>query len=418
MANGQLGNVLRHIRRLIGTPTAGDLTDRQLLDRFVRRGDEAAFTALVQRHGPLVWGVCQRVLSQVQEVEDAFQATFFVLARRAASVAWKDSVGNWLYGVALRIATKARAQTARRQSRERQVLDMTIADVRNQQAWRDLRPVLDEEVNRLPAKYRAPVVLCYLQGKTNEEAAQELGCPKGTILSRLARARERLRDRLARRGVTLSAAAFATVMSQNAAPAAVPDALLHSTPSAALLFAAGSATAAGAVSAHAAILAQGVLKAMFITRLTIAATVLVALGILGTGTGLSLHRALADRPVTNGPDLNTAQQNKPGAADPAQPKDKPPEFTGKLKQVDAAKGTINLEFPPLLPGGSLNVPTGEIQYTLSKETKIVDKSGKDIAGGLKHKFFEKAGGMVTITLDSKNGPTVLTKIKVPVDPTR
>src|SRR5262245_26453345 len=130
MANGQLGNVLRHIRRIIGAPAAGDLTDRQLLERFVRQGDEAAFTALVQRHGPLVWGVCQTVLPQAQDAEDAFQATFFVLARKASSVAWQDSVGNWLHGVALRIATKARAQTARRQERERQVLDMTAPDIR------------------------------------------------------------------------------------------------------------------------------------------------------------------------------------------------------------------------------------------------------------------------------------------------
>jgi RNA polymerase sigma-70 factor (ECF subfamily) len=424
MANGQLGNVLRHIRRLMGAPAAGDQTDRQLLERFVHQGEEAAFTALVQRHGPLVWGVCRRLLSQTHDAEDAFQATFFVLARKAASVAWQESMANWLYGVALRIATKARGQTARRQARERQVLDMTTADSKQQQSWHDLRPLLDEEVNRLPAKYRAPVVLCYLQGKTNEQAAQELGCPKGTILSRLARARERLRDRLARRGVALPAALLIALLSQNAAPAAVPAALIDSTPKAALLFAAGQAAAAGTVSAQAAIFAEGVLKSMFVTKVTIAATVLLALSVLGTGTGVFIHQALADKPVTEGLVATEAQNNAggvaPGGVAPGQANNNAgAEVRGKLKKVDAAKGVITLEVAPILPpGGDPNTPAKDIPFTVAKDTKIVDQGDNAVVGGLKHKFFEKPGGMVTITLQKKQNTNVVTKVKIDVEPVR
>ena len=181
----------------------GGLTDGQLLARFVATRDEPAFAALVRRHGPMVLGVCRRLLPRGPDAEDAFQATFLVLFRRARALDRGGSVANWLYTVAYHVALRARADAARRRQCERAVPrrdEAPAADV-----WSDLRPVLDEELTRLPDKYRAPVVLCYLEGKTNEEAGRLLGCPVGTVKGRLSRARDLLRARLARRGVTLSA---------------------------------------------------------------------------------------------------------------------------------------------------------------------------------------------------------------------
>jgi RNA polymerase sigma factor (sigma-70 family) len=169
-----------------------------LVERFVQRQDEEAFAALVRRHGPLVLGVCRRVLHDWDDAQDAFQATFFVLARKAASLAKPEALGNWLYGVAFRTAVKARARAARRREYERQAGRAT-ANPSSELARRDLWEALDEELSRLPEKYRAPLVRCYLEGKTNEEAARELGCPPGSMSGRLARGRELLRERLTSR---------------------------------------------------------------------------------------------------------------------------------------------------------------------------------------------------------------------------
>jgi RNA polymerase sigma factor (sigma-70 family) len=194
---------------------ARDETDRELLARFAAHRDEEAFTALVRRHGPLVWGVCRRMLSQTQDAEDAFQAVFLVLARKAASVRWHNEVGSWLHAVAIRIARKARGAAARRQTRERQIEPMPEVEMPEQQA-QELGPLLDEEVSRLPEKYRGPVILCYLQGKTYAEAARLLGWPEGTVSGRLARARDLLHARLTRRGLTLSSAALTLLLSEAA----------------------------------------------------------------------------------------------------------------------------------------------------------------------------------------------------------
>src|ERR1700677_3089991 len=207
MADGQLRAVIGQLRRLIGGQGGSTLTDSQLLDAFVARRDEAAFEVLVWRHGTMVFNLCRRILRDAHQAEDAFQATFLVFVRKAGSIGKRESLASWLYKVAFRIACRARARSAK-DARSVADLDSLNSSDRNSSddlLWRDLRPVLDEEINRLPEKYRAPFVLCHLQGHTNEEAAQLLGCPKGTILSRLSRGRERLRARLARRGLALSA---------------------------------------------------------------------------------------------------------------------------------------------------------------------------------------------------------------------
>src|SRR5208283_4994999 len=205
MANEQLTCVLRHVRKLIGLERSTELTDGQLLDAFVVRRDEAAFTTLVQRHGPMVQRVCRRVLGDAHDAEDAFQAAFLVLARKAGAIRHRSSVGGWLYEVAYHLALRGRANAARRRKHERQAPEMSPPNPLSEREREELQTMLDEELHRLPEKYRTPLVLCYLEGKTNTQAAEELGWPAGSMSSRLTRARELLRDRLAGRGVALSA---------------------------------------------------------------------------------------------------------------------------------------------------------------------------------------------------------------------
>ena len=310
MVAGQLSSVIRYVRRLAGTPAEFEDGDGQLLQRFAMLGDSAAFDALLGRHGSMVWGVCRRLLGDDHDAEDAFQATFLVLVRNARSISKQDSAGSWLYGVAYRTALKARAEAARRRSRERQGTVMSGSDPFLDADWRDLRPVIDQELNRLPEKYRAPIVLCYLEGKTNEEAAQQLGWTKGTVSGRLARARDMLRTRLTRQGVTLSVSTFVAALSCNSAQAAVPVGLIQSTKVAALACAAGKAVTAGAISASVSALAEGVMKAMFVTKLKIAAAVLFAAGLIGTGGVLSYGLGTPSSTGTADDDKSEARQDQ------------------------------------------------------------------------------------------------------------
>jgi RNA polymerase sigma factor (sigma-70 family) len=274
MPDATLATTIRRLHTLVRADQAGALTDGQLLERFALRRDEDAFALLVRRHGPMVLGVCRRLLRHEQDAEDAFQATFLVLARRAPSVRCRAALGSWLYRVAVRAAHTARGRAEPPGAAAWAAACGADADPAGEAAWRELRPVLDEEVCRLPEKYRAPVVLCYLRGKTHEAAAAELGWPRGTVAGRLARARDLLRRRLTRRGVTLSAGALATALSGGAS-AAVPEGLARGTAAAAGRFAAVSEGAA--LSAHAAELARGVLHAMFLTRLKLVGVVLLLL---------------------------------------------------------------------------------------------------------------------------------------------
>jgi RNA polymerase sigma factor (sigma-70 family) len=196
-----LGDAMRRMGRLTGLQSALSLTDAQLLERFVSRRDEPAFAALMVRHGPMVLCLCRQMLRDKQEAEDAFQASFLVLARNAASIRKRPSLSSWLYGVAYRVAARLRGGAARRRTREAADVDLSELPSAAEPANPDLQPVLHEEIRRLPVKYRAPVVLCYLESKTNEEAASQLSWPVGTVKARLSRARDMLRMRLARRGM-------------------------------------------------------------------------------------------------------------------------------------------------------------------------------------------------------------------------
>jgi RNA polymerase sigma factor (sigma-70 family) len=266
------------------------MTDGQLLECFVTRRDETAFEVLVRRHGPMVLRVCRRVLRHAQDAEDAFQATFLVLVRKAASIGQRELLGNWLYGVAYRTALDARAAAMRRRTRERQVSPMPEPEASDSaDVWRDLLPVLDQELNRLPDNYRVPVVLCDLEGRTRREVARQLGIPAGTLSGRLTTARRLLSRRLARHGLALSGGALTAALSSGAS-ACVPSPLVASTVEAARAVAAGQA-AAGVVSVKVAALAEGVMKAMWGKSLKIAMALLLAAGIVGAA--LLAHQPLA-----------------------------------------------------------------------------------------------------------------------------
>jgi RNA polymerase sigma factor (sigma-70 family) len=242
MANGQLHAVVEHINRLAGAPPSEEPTDGQLLQLLAADQQESAFSALVRRHGPMVLGLCRRMLGNVHDAEEAFQATFLVLFRRAPALSRRGLLANWLYTVAYHVALKAKASHARRRLRERQVGEMRQTESHPQEIWSDLQPVLDEELARLPEKYRALVILCYLEGKTNEQAARLVGCPAGTVKGRLSRARHMLRTRLLRRGISLSAAALGTLLAEQAS-AAIPPLLANVTVTT-ILAASGKAGAA------------------------------------------------------------------------------------------------------------------------------------------------------------------------------
>jgi RNA polymerase sigma factor (sigma-70 family) len=288
MASRTLEAVLRHIRRLVVGPEAEALTDRQLLERFVKQRDQSAFAKLLSRHAPMVLGVCRGVLCDPNDVDDAFQATFLVLVRRAAAIPWRESLGGWLHGVARRTALNAKAAARRRTGIPSPEVIRPVdpmADVNRH----ELCQMLHEELRRLPAKYRDPVILCCLEGKTHEEAALELGWPKGSMAKRIATGQERLRARLAARGMAVSAALLAALMAEEAA-AAVSPALFDNTLKAATLVVAGN-TAAGAFSTSIATLAQGVIKTMWMTKVMKLTVVLfVVLGVAGLGGGLLFYR--------------------------------------------------------------------------------------------------------------------------------
>ena len=281
------------------------VTDGQLLDSFVRQRDAAALAALVGRHGPMVWGVCCRLLRSRQDAEDAFQATFLVLVRKAATLPDKEMVGNWLFGVARQTAVRMRAIATRRGARERQVAAMPEPTTTDQSV-NDLTPFLDEELSRLPDKYRALVVLCDLEGKTRKEAARQLRVPEGTIASRLATARTMLARRLAQRGLIVSSGMLGAMLAQEAASACVPSMVVSATIKAATLIAAGHA-AAGAISPSVAALTRGVTKAMCIAKLK-KVMVLLAVGLVCGATGLCLLNSQAAQPETRVPPVKAAPQ--------------------------------------------------------------------------------------------------------------
>lgn len=296
--------VIQHLRRAVLVQGGAGLTDGQLLTLFLERRDEGAFEALVKRHGPMVMGVCRRVLRNPHDAEDAFQATFLVLVRKAASVVPREMVANWLYGVARTTALRANAATAKRRKRERQVREMPEPEAVEPELWHDLQPVLDQELSRLPDKYRVAIVLCDLEGKSHKEAARQLGWPQGTLSGRLARGRKLLAGRLARHGFAVSGGALAGLLPQHAS-GSVPASLVSSTVKAASLLAAGQAAVAGLISVQAAALTKGVVMTMLLNKLKLVTLVLMVAAAV-SGAGL-FYRTQAAEPAKEPPKPATSQ---------------------------------------------------------------------------------------------------------------
>jgi RNA polymerase sigma factor (sigma-70 family) len=360
MSVGQLGTLLRHVRRVAGVTSIDGLSDGQLLARFQADREESAFAALMRRHGRHVWNVCRHVLGHEQDAEDAFQATFLVLARKAGSIRSTEAVGSWLHGAAYRIAMRAKRDVAIRRKHESKAPGADASgSVAREMSLREGLAVLDEEVERLAERQRAVFVACCLEGKTMVEAARDLGWKEGTVSGTLARAKERLRSRLARRGVTLAAALAALALSEVAA-AAVPAKLAVSTLRAALRYAAG-----GPAPAALAALIRGASRTMLFTKAKIATIVLLTMAGIAAACGLASSRPTSDETSAK---PQAAQDNaKPQAA-----KDKDSlSVRGQVLDPDGKPVTgATLYWPRLLK----QPPQSEDDYTLVK------KAGTDAKG--------------------------------------
>ncbi|HKB02689.1 MAG TPA: sigma-70 family RNA polymerase sigma factor [Gemmataceae bacterium] len=349
--------LLPHLRR-VALARDRQTGDAQLLAEFIASRDEAAFAALVRRHGPMVLGVCRRVIGDPHLAEDAFQATFLVLARRAAAVRPRHLVGHWLYGVAYRTALKARGSALRRMAKEKQVDAMPHPPVSPDQAWTDLQPVLDAELARLPEKYRVPVVLCDLNGRPQRDVARELKLPPATLANRLAAARRLLAKRLTARGVALSGGAVAAALGWHAATSAVPPALVMSTVKAACTAAAGTAVGLPVPVVE---LSEGVMRMFVLSKLRAVAAGVASCLLLFAGIGLvagSTLRAGSDDPPAKPPAPAAKADLKPN------PKAPEPEDATFLRRT-------SLDLRGTLPS------TIEMHYFLAdkdpkKRTKVIE----------------------------------------------
>jgi RNA polymerase sigma factor (sigma-70 family) len=320
MANGLLTGVLRHLRRATLLSEGAAQTDGDLLERYLTERDEAAFEALLVRHGAMVLGVCRRILRNEADAQDAFQATFVVFLRKASSIQPRAMVGNWLYGVAHRTSLKAKAMNRRRGAREVCGTAESRDDSREQELL-ELQALLDQELSRLPDRYRAPVILCELEGKSIRETAQRLGCPPGTVASRLARGRDMLARRLARLGLSLPAGALVLALEREAAAAGVPSSLFAATVRSMTALAAGQTATAAVISTKALTLAEGVMKTMLLTKMKLVVLSLTVCALLGTAGTQAVFHAMG------------AEQEERGKAPPpvSEPAKKPrPETDGAV----------------------------------------------------------------------------------------
>jgi RNA polymerase sigma factor (sigma-70 family) len=282
MAAAQMSRFLRQLTRGMASEMLGDQSDRQLVERLLAAQDDAVFEALVRRHGPMVYRVCWRVLQHVEDAEDAFQATFLLLARKLRTVRKRDSLASWLHGIAHRVALDAKARDLRRRGREERAAKSQPGPS-DEITWSELRTVIDSALGQLPEKLRQPLILCYLEGRSQEEAAKQLGWSKSTLLRRLEEARAALGRRLIRRGIVWSAALSAVLVSNCIASASLPASLIGSTVEAAAGIAAGHALT-GVVSTNVIALTEGVVKAMITSKMkSVVAAVLVGAALVSGG---------------------------------------------------------------------------------------------------------------------------------------
>ena len=326
MAAPRLHTLIHRLEQLSGGPCSPHGTDRQLLEDFAARHDESAFAELVARHGPMVLRVCRRVLHHEQDTEDAFQATFLVLARSLGSIRKREALADWLHGVAYRTAMKAKRSAARRHNHEANLRARTPTAAASP-TWDDVQAILDEEIQRLPTVFRSAFVLCVLEGKTFATAAAEVGCKEGTVASRVARARQRLQTQLAHRGIKLAALLAALCVAEGVVKASVSKVLAHTTIRNGLLVAAGG-TAAKAIPPQVAALAAGVTRAMFLKKAKIAIVLLVAVGMFAASAGVLMQQVLkAEEKPAAPPAVKSA-------AEPAKPEQETIEITGRVLDPD------------------------------------------------------------------------------------
>ncbi|HEX4611150.1 MAG TPA: RNA polymerase sigma factor, partial [Urbifossiella sp.] len=396
MAVHRLVEVIQNLGR---RPTPDDPDDGKLLGLFIEHRDESAFAALVRRHGPMVWGVCRRIVGHHQDAEDAFQATFLVLARKAAVVRPRRMVANWLYGVANRTALKAKVMAGKRHAREKQMPHLPEAGAGRQESWAGLDRLIDRELATLPDKYRIAVVLCDLEGKKGKDAARQLKIPEGTLASRLRTGRVMLAKRLTRNGITLSGGALAAVISGHAVKAGVPAGLVSSTIQAAARTV-SRASAAGAVSANVAALMEGVMKAMVLTKLKPVMAVVLVAGLIALG-GVGTHHAVGG-PQVQGSDgeggTPMTRLPSPGARDAVNPNTAAADARDATAKKDAlradkSKATVSYAVADLvvpIPDGDLNSPKNEAAKT--KEDWLIRKITRTVSPA----SWEGSGGTGTI----------------------
>jgi RNA polymerase sigma factor (sigma-70 family) len=421
MAAGEANSLLRHLRRLAGTAEAQGASDRALIESFVSDRDDAAFATLFRRHGPMVLSLCRRVLRNEEEADDAFQATFLVLARKAHSLRSRDTVSSWLYGVAYRTALKARCSAARRRAREAAAPARVAADPLTELTVAEAQGIVDRELASLPEKYRAPLLLCCLQGLARDEAARQLGWTLGLLKSRLEQARELLRDRLSRRGLALPAALLSVGTLGTTLQAAVPAALAEATVKAAARVAAGAA-ATPLVSSQVISLAEGVVRAMLWTKVKVALALALTLAAVGVGISGVMQLRAGASPDAPAPGAFRVLAPAPEPAPPAVPgpagKPLPLEakalerwgwaevvFTGRLGKV--VPGAVAQSEPPIY--------YHTLQFQVGKVLRGSLKKGEEIAAG--HSIKQRArpvfpeGKECLVALSSSRGRLVVRAVQ-------
>jgi RNA polymerase sigma factor (sigma-70 family) len=416
MATDESNLLLQHLRRVTATTRAEYASDRELVASFVADRDDTAFATLFRRHGPMVRSLCRRVLRNEQEADDAFQATWIVFARKAHSLRASDGLSTWLYGVAHRTALKARRAAVRRRAHEAAAPVRTPAEPLAEMTVAEAQGIVDQELAGLPDKFRAPLVLCCLEGLARDEAARQLGCTASVVKSRLEQARELLRRRLGRRGLTLPAALLSLGMLGTAAQAAIPPTLAAATAKAVALVAAGT-TATSVVSPQVVSLSEGVLKSMWLAKVKVVLAVVLALAVVGVGvTGMVHLRAGTKSPAPN-PEAPKAQapvapsDTQAVAEEAEQPMLPNPEALARWGQAEVV---VSAQLTKVIPGPvGLSEPplyTTTLQLHVNKVLRGSLKQGEDIAAN--HSIRQKAppvfpeGKEVLVALSTVQGRKV------------